>query len=187
MPNGQALLGAGLAAKRMGDAPQAQRLFDRATVELEAKLAKPVQLEMPNGLPSVAGIAWSPNGKLLAVAAYLYVSIIDVASLRERTLVSGAEGGTVRFWVIGHDGRRERAEQRGTEDIAAYPVRDAEALYAFTPGANPRYELLGDAARDIAVCRVGDWSFPLDSCEERFVVPGLLQRVMAGDSSYLEP
>src|SRR5690606_3938170 len=50
-PNGQALWAAGLVTKEMGDGARAQRLFDRAIVELERFGQKKVVLDAPNGFP----------------------------------------------------------------------------------------------------------------------------------------
>ncbi|WP_437754932.1 hypothetical protein [Sorangium sp. So ce1389] len=48
-PNGQALVAAGECARRVGEAALAQRLFDRAMVDLEKATAKALSLEVPNG------------------------------------------------------------------------------------------------------------------------------------------
>src|SRR5262249_12599254 len=47
-PNGQALWSAGLVAKETGDKTGAQRLFDRAVVDLERATGKKVVLDTPN-------------------------------------------------------------------------------------------------------------------------------------------
>src|SRR5262249_26224555 len=80
-PNGQALYSAGLVAKELGDGPGAQRLFDRTIVELErASGSGPtsgakVVLDTPNWLPDeIRSIAWSRDGRLLAVAVRDVVS-----------------------------------------------------------------------------------------------------------------
>lgn len=43
------------------------------------------------------------------------------------------------------------------------------------------------AARALPICRVGAVSLPFDFCEDRFFTPGLLGKLMAGDTSYAEP
>ncbi len=97
----------------------------------------------------------------------------------------------VRFWNLARVGERDAGVGAGKgedpESVAAYPIRGGTAAYVSTLGADPRFELLGNGARDLAYCRIGSWSFPVELCEERFVVPGLLRRVMAGDTSFREP
>jgi hypothetical protein len=48
-------------------------------------------------------------------------------------------------------------------------------------------ELVGESARSAVSCRVGPFSFPIEACEERLVVPGLLAKILAGDTSYRDP
>jgi hypothetical protein len=58
-PNGQALFGAGVAAKAMGDAVGAQRLFDRAVEDLKRGAGAPsMELDIPNGFTYVRAVAW---------------------------------------------------------------------------------------------------------------------------------
>jgi tetratricopeptide (TPR) repeat protein len=81
-PNGQSLVGAGFAAKRLGEKAEAQRLFDRALVELEKAQGKPVALEVPNwfseDLRGVLAIAWSRDGRRIAVGHGQEISIFDL-------------------------------------------------------------------------------------------------------------
>ncbi len=42
-------------------------------------------------------------------------------------------------------------------------------------------------SRSLAACRIGPYSFPIDVCEERFYTPGLLAKLLSGDTTYLEP
>jgi WD40 repeat protein len=149
-------------------------------------------------------VAWSPDGKTLAGTSSKTVRLWDVASRNQiraleghdstvmavawspdgKTLVSGSEDGMMRFWNLAGFGADAGS---GFESVVAVPMRGGGTAYVATASAHPLYELLGDGARDLAVCRVGVWSFPIDLCEERFVVPGLLQMVMKRDASYLEP
>jgi hypothetical protein len=57
--------------------------------------------------------------------------------------------------------------------------------YAFTPDGY--ITPLGEDVRQHPACRVGPLTYPVDVCEERFVVPELVAKVMAGDDSYREP
>lgn len=64
-------------------------------------------------------------------------------------------------------------------------VAGSKSAYVTTPDGY--FDMAGDAARKIASCRIGSLSFPIDVCEERYSVPGLLAEIMAGDSAYMEP
>ncbi len=64
-------------------------------------------------------------------------------------------------------------------------VAGTKAGYVTTPDGY--FDLEGDEARKAASCRIGSLSFPIDVCEERLSVPGLLAKVMAGDAAYTEP
>jgi WD domain, G-beta repeat len=121
-PNGQALWSAGLVAKEMGDGAGAQRLFDRAIVELEGVSGKKVVLDTPNGFTDrILALAWSRDGRWLAIAAAGVVSIRDrLLDLREtarleghtnwvysvtfspdgKTLASGFSDKSVRLWNV---------------------------------------------------------------------------------------
>lgn len=77
-PNGQALLSAGFAAKKLDQPAEAQRLFDRAIVDGEKAQHQEVKLEVPNGFNRQAtSIAWSNDGRRFAVAHQNDISIFD--------------------------------------------------------------------------------------------------------------
>jgi len=82
-PNGGALYGAGRYAKLAGDSAAAQRLFDRAVEDLERTSETTLALDTPNGLWNPTDVAWSPNGRLLAVADRNIV-IVNLSTGRER-------------------------------------------------------------------------------------------------------
>ncbi|MGZ3424499.1 MAG: WD40 domain-containing protein, partial [Polyangiales bacterium] len=89
-PNGGALFGAALATRTLGDAPGAQRLLDRAVVDYEHVSGEKLELDVPNGFGGfVNGLAFGPQGKLVAVAHRNVVSIVDVGTLRERVRLRG--------------------------------------------------------------------------------------------------
>lgn len=84
-PSFLALGGAGMAAKKLGDMVEAQRLFDRAIVELEKSSGKTLEIDVPNGFTgSVTSVAWAPSGLRLAVAHGEGVSILSTSTFRER-------------------------------------------------------------------------------------------------------
>lgn len=101
---GEALLHAGLAEKRAGRAPEAQRLLDRAVAAFER--AAPVTLDAPNGVPGgVRAVAWSGQGKSaqLVVAHENGVTVYDPETLRERSSFAPKE--TPRSLAASPDGR----------------------------------------------------------------------------------
>lgn len=93
------------------------------------------------------------------------------------TVASGAKDGTTRVW----------SAATGEQLFVRRPAKGLDAAYAFT--ADGHLELFGDiaASRKYSTCRVGPLSFSIELCEERFVVPGLVARVMRGDRSYRDP
>lgn len=103
--NGRALLEAGRAAKEMGARAEAQRLFDRARVEVERATGQRVTLAPPSGERSSPGAAWSPDGHLVAVAGGSAVQVRD-ARLGFREIVRlDVRGGAVVTVAFSPDGR----------------------------------------------------------------------------------
>src|SRR5262249_35961471 len=89
-PNGQVLVGAGLAAKKMGHPAEAQRLFDRAIEDLKrATGASAVQLDTPNGFEDITALAWSRDGNLLAVGDGNVVVVMDMLTHRPKYRLEG--------------------------------------------------------------------------------------------------
>ena len=67
-------------------------------------------------------------------------------------------------------------------------IANRDAAYARVPSGHlDFYGADACEARQYPICRIGDLAWPLEVCEERFYVPGLLAYVHNGDSSYLEP
>ncbi len=70
-PNAKALVSAGLAAKKLGQNADAQRLFDRALVDAEKEQGHAVALELPGGLRGrPRKLAWSRDGRFIALAEW---------------------------------------------------------------------------------------------------------------------
>jgi WD40 repeat protein len=94
-----------------------------------------------------------------------------------KQLVSASEDGTIRLWAV----------DEGNELLAIRPIEGSADAYAFTPGPNARIELFGNRGLSFPLCRLGTKSYRFELCRERFEVPGLSAKVIAGDSSYLDP
>ncbi len=94
-----------------------------------------------------------------------------------KRLVSCSEDGTVRVWSV----------DEGKEILALRPIEGSTDAYAFTPGPSGRIELFGSAGQAFPLCRIGEATFSFALCRERFEVPGLSAKVLAGDASYLDP
>lgn len=121
-PDGDALLGAALSARALGQGAEAQRLFDRAAVDLGAGPGRPLAADVPNGFEGyLQAIAFAPmqtGRKTIAVAHRSIVSVLDARTLREvlrlsghalsvtslayssdgRILASASRDGTARLW-----------------------------------------------------------------------------------------
>ncbi|HRI66557.1 MAG TPA: WD40 repeat domain-containing protein [Polyangium sp.] len=88
-PNGEALLSAGFAAKKLGQKAEAQRLFDRAIVDGEKDQHANVQLDVPNGFGgSISALAWTKDGRRLSVAHGNEISTFD-STWREKSRFRG--------------------------------------------------------------------------------------------------
>lgn len=95
-----------------------------------------------------------------------------------RTLAATSQRGGLRCWSL-PDGRLL---------LVARGVTGADAGYVSTPSGH--YDFVGaepDRAEERVLCRFGPLAFPFELCAERFRVPGLLAKALAGDESYLEP
>ncbi len=104
-PYGEALYGAGLAARAIGDPAETQRLFDRAIVDFERRSGAHLELDVVNGFDGfVNGIAWAPAGDLVAIANGTVVSVRDASSLRDRFRLRG-HTAAITSVAISADGR----------------------------------------------------------------------------------
>jgi WD40 repeat protein len=89
-PNGAALYGAAMATRTLGDAPAAQRLFDRSVVDYERVSGDKLELDVPNGFGGfVNGLAFGAQAKQIVIAHRNVVSIVDSSTLRERVRLRG--------------------------------------------------------------------------------------------------
>src|SRR5689334_11636164 len=85
-PNGEALLAAGAAAKKLKDAALAQRLFDRALADFNRETGSDVSPDLAGGFHDGLGInamSWSASGDRLAASDGGDVVIIDTKTYRE--------------------------------------------------------------------------------------------------------
>lgn len=160
-PSFLALGGAGMAAKKLGDSVEAQRLFDRAIVELEKASGKTLDIDVPNGFTgSVISVAWAPSGFRLAVAHGEGVSILSTVDFRERVrLVDLGKPRAVAFSadgtlvVTGSDDRGVRIWDAATGGLLqTFKEHTGEVTsVAFAPNG----KMLASGAKDATV-RVWD-------------------------------
>jgi WD40 repeat protein len=160
-PSFLALGGAGMAAKKLGDSVEAQRLFDRAIVELEKASGKTLDIDVPNDFTgSVISVAWAPSGFRLAVAHGEGVSILSTVDFRERVrLVDLGKPRAVAFSsdgalvVTGSDDRGVRIWDAATGALLqTFKEHTGEVTsVAFAPSG----KLLASGAKDATV-RVWD-------------------------------
>jgi len=106
LDDGNALLGAGLASLRLGDAVAARRLLDRAAVALERAAGEPRVVDLGDGpTAAVRTTRFSPGGEWLAVAHGPVVSIYAAGELRIARTLRG-HGGDVGAVAFSPDGGR---------------------------------------------------------------------------------
>jgi WD40 repeat protein len=124
-PNGQALMQAGLMANRSGKKVEAQKLFDRAVVELEGVTGKKVILDATDGFSGdVKAVAWRPG--VIAVAHRTYVSLIEQGTLRERARL---EGHTADVTCLSFSPDGSRLASRSEDNVAKiWDLRSGEQI-----------------------------------------------------------
>lgn len=114
-PSGRALLHAGLEAKARGDRAGAQRLFDRAMVELSRAVGQKVVVAVPAALPGpVSGLSWSRDGRALAVATGSVVSIRDASARFRETMRLEGHSRAVNAVAFSPDGSVVASGSRDT-------------------------------------------------------------------------
>jgi WD40 repeat protein len=133
---------------------------------------------------AIASVAFSPDGKELTSASLLW-ELDATAKPRPLDGVDHAfspDGTWLGSLVARGIELRSTADLRVGVLLVTQRAADRSSVaVALT------LELFGDRARDAVVCRAGARLYPLDVCEERLVVPGLLAKVVARDESYLLP
>ncbi len=93
-------------------------------------------------------------------------------------MVSASDDGTVVLW--------RTADWSPMASIRS--IKDTSAVYVLTPDGYVHFLSPGhDGPPSFPLCRIGDSTFPFETCRERFEVPGLLPMVLAEDTSYREP
>ncbi len=116
----------------------------------------------------VAGVAWSPDGRVLAAGGGQQV-------LRFR-MPEGKPLPPLSTWSP--DGR----------PLAVLRVvEDTTSSYVSTEGGDAHIEVFGVEARQFPICRAGRETLPFEACAERFGVKGLLAAALAGAEAKLEP
>lgn len=154
---------------------------------------------LPHGKLAHDRVAFSPDGALVAApSGERALHLWDVGTGRDVATMSGHAGvvNDVVFLAGGavvataDDGGALRlfSAKDGTAIATARGVAGADAAYVFTPdgfiefrGRDP------DVARAQPLCRIGPYAFDFAVCQERFEVPGLLAKVVAGDPTYRDP
>jgi WD40 repeat protein len=135
-PSGQALFWTGRAKLAEGKPVEAQRLFDRALLELEQETKQAVRIEMRSGLVenhdrTPRRLAWSPSGDRLAVAEknQVWLAALDepvyatlITSAAVTSLIFANEGASVVTGSV--DGQLELWDALDGALLWSVPTRD---------------------------------------------------------------
>jgi WD40 repeat protein len=111
-PLGGALYGAGRNALLAGDVAGAQRLFDRALVDLE-RSGDRARVEGPNGFTNVNAVRWSPDRRALVVADGREIKVLSPESGRQ--LARMLHSAEVTSVVVSGDGTGVLCSSRSGE------------------------------------------------------------------------
>src|SRR5262249_45967011 len=91
-------------------------------------------------------------------------------------LASASSDGSIGLWSTKED-----------RVLMMRAIAGTSSSYVFIPGADARIEFHGSEGRQYPICRVGPLSYEFDLCAERVEEPGLAEKFLAGDLSYLDP
>ena len=164
-------------------------------VRIFGPMADPRFLGLTGHTTDVRSVAWSPDGKRIASGSEDDILLWDpAAGAALATFPGGATSlaflpdAPVLVSASADDGAVElRRLPEGTLYGTLRPVAGKNAAWTSTPAGPIDYQGPDAcAARDLAVCRIGNLVFPVEVCEERFYTPGLFAKLLAGDASYLE-
>jgi hypothetical protein len=95
--------------------------------------------------------------------------------------------GAGLFAVVTDDGVLLIDEASGEVRATLRTLRQGKGWYALTPQGLADWEGDVETLRQVLTCRVGAQVFPLEACEDRVRVPGLLRRVARGERPSLDP
>lgn len=169
----QTLLQEGLVTKARGDKAAAQRLFDRAMVEVERVTGKKVVADVPGGIKDeVASIAVRPDGSALALATGNVVSIRDSSKgYREVMQIDGHEGSVNhvayspdgRFLATGSSDKRARIWDAATGALVHTLVGHTKSVnvVAFSPDGATLASGSGDTSVRLWSAATGDFNHAL--------------------------
>ena len=148
-PNPHALYWAGHAAKEQGEAPDAQRLFDRAMSEAVQMTGKSPSVERPivnfgPGAEKAATLAWSHDGRFLAEATYGAISIRDRVVGFTEVVRLDAPGplGSIAFSKDG-----ERLVAGGPDWVGVWETTHWTALHALKSDGWAAFHISADGTR----------------------------------------
>ncbi|MDC0749676.1 WD40 repeat domain-containing protein [Polyangium mundeleinium] len=169
-PNGQAALGAALVTRRLGDAAEAQKLFDRAFGLLARTEKRTPTVVLPNRSLVTSWLDWSSDGRFLALSqgeavggGDIEISLLDAETNREH-LHLFLPWGQEDHVALSSDGKLLGAKTSSKGfvlDIASrFIVRDLDNLpVSYTTAFSPDLGRLAAVKYDEALIRqFAPWS-----------------------------